>query len=280
MRLLPLSFALALLALPLTGCPHLVRPTQPWSDAQQALRAHDSLRVRIRSLRAEARADQRGSQGRVRGTVLMFVERPDRVRFDVMTQFGPAAALTSDGHTFAMADFRERTFVTGRACPSSIARLLGMPLSSEDIGRLLLGGTPRIESVRETIAVDPDDGHYHLALFGRDGGRQEIELGIRDADEHAPPAEQRLRLLRTELFDARGHTLWRVTYDDYRVVPVGEQGVAIPYEVFFEHPGRDTDTRLRFEDIDVNVTVPDGAFQQTPAPGLRVEEIACDEDAR
>ena len=279
MRLPPLSLVAALGAFLLAGCPHVVRPTQPWSDAQQALRAHDSLRARVRSLRAEARADQRGAQGRVRGTVLMFVERPDRVRFDVMTQFGPAAVLTSDGRTFAMADLRERTFRTGRACPSSIARLLGMPLSSEDVGRLLLGGTPRIESVRETIAVDEEDGRYRIVLYGRDRGRQEIDLGVRAADEHAPPAEQRLRLLRSEVFDARGRTLWRVTYDDYRVVPLGEQGVAVPYEVFFEHPGRESDTRLRFEDIDLNVAVPAGAFEQTPAPGLRVERIACDEDA-
>lgn len=279
MRPLPLALLLVFAALPLAGCPHIVRPTQPWSDARAALRAHDSLRSRVLTLRAEARADQRGADGRVRGTILMFVERPDRVRFDVMTQFGPAAALTSDGHVFAMADFRERRFITGRACASNIARLLGMPLTSAEVGQLLLGGTPRIESVRETIAVDEDDGRYHIVLHGRDGGRQEIELGIRAADEHAPPMEQRLRLLRSEVFDARGKTLWRVTYDDYRVVPLGEQGVAVPYEVFFEHPGRESDTRLRFEDIDLNVTVPDGAFQQSPAPGLRVEEVRCDEDA-
>lgn len=275
----PLSLGLVFTAFLLAGCPHIVRPTQPWSDAQMALRAHDSMRARVLSLRAEARADQRGAQGRVRGTVLMFVERPDRVRFDVMTQFGPAAVLTSDGQTFAMADLRQRTFVTGRACPSNIARLLGMPLTSAEVGQLLLGGTPRIPSVRESIAVDADDGHYRIVLHGRDGGRQEIDLGIRAADEHAPPAEQRLRLLRSEVFDARGKTLWRVTYDDYRVVPLDEQGVAVPYEVYFEHPGRESDTRLRFEDIDLNVTVPEGAFQQSPTPGLRVEEIACDEDA-
>lgn len=276
-RPLTTALVIALFASLLGGCPHIVRPTLPWSDAQRALDAHDSMRARVRSLRAEARADQRGSQGRIRGTLLMFVERPDRVRFDVMTQFGPAAVLTSDGRTFAMADLRERTFVTGRACASNIARLLGMPLTSEEVGRLLLGGTPRIASVRETIEVD-DDGHYHIVLHGRDGGRQEIDLGIRDADELAPPAEQRLRLLRSEVFDARGKTMWRVTYDDYRVVPLDAQGVAVPYEVFFEHPGRESDTRLRFEDIDLNIAVPEGAFEQSPAPGLGVERVGCDED--
>lgn len=69
-----------------------------------------------------------------------------------------------------------------------------------------------------------------------------------------------------------------MTYDDYRVVPIGAQGVAVPYEVFFEHPGRGTDLRLRFEEIALNVRVPEGAFAQTPAPGLAVREARCDED--
>ncbi|MCG8555331.1 MAG: hypothetical protein MJD61_08600, partial [Proteobacteria bacterium] len=57
-------------------------------------------RAGVRGLQAEARVDQRGTEGRVRGTVWMFVERPSRVRFDVMTQFGPASVLTSDGRVF------------------------------------------------------------------------------------------------------------------------------------------------------------------------------------
>ena len=63
----------------------------------QALAAQRAASAPIRSLRAEAKIDQRGQEGRIKGRVLMFVERPDRVRFDAMTQFGPALILTSDG---------------------------------------------------------------------------------------------------------------------------------------------------------------------------------------
>lgn len=272
------AFAVALLVPLLAGCPHIVRPTRPFDDAVRALDTHDALRARVRSLRAEARADQRGPDGRIRGTLLMFVERPDRVRVDVMTQFGPAAVLTSDGARFALSDLRERVFLSGRACASNIARLVAMPLTGADFGQLLLGGTPRIAFSRATIRVDPDDGRYRVVLAGRDGGRQEIDLAVPEADADAPPELQRLRLMRTEMFDARGATLWRVTYDDYRVVRAGALGVAMPYEVNFEHPGRGAELRLRFEEIAVNVDVPEGAFAQTPAPGLEVRVAGCDED--
>jgi hypothetical protein len=273
-----LACAVALLVPLLAGCPRVVRPTRPFDDAVRALDAHAALRARVRSLRAEARADQRGPEGRIRGTLLMFVERPDRVRVDVMTQFGPAAVLTSDGARFALSDLRERVYLAGRACASNIARLVAMPLTGADFGQLLLGGTPRIDFARAAIRVDPDDGRYRVVLAGRDGGRQEIDFALNAADADAPPEAQRLRLVRTEMFDPRGATLWRVTYDDYRVVRAGALGVAMPFVVNFEHPGRGAELRLRFEEIAVNVDVPEGAFAQTPAPGLTVREAGCDED--
>jgi hypothetical protein len=274
------SFAVLLAALALAvlcGCPAaVVRPDQPWQDAEAALRAHASMRRRLTSLRGEARVDQRGEDGgRVRGTVVLLVQRPDRVRFDAMTQFGPAAVLTSDGARFAFADFRERRYLHGPTCPENIGRLLGIPLSGEQVGTLLLGGTPRIVASASAIEVDAATGHYVVSLRGAGGLRQRIELGIREADRRAPPGQQRLRLLRSELFDPRGGLVWRVTYDDYRVVPLGEMGVAMPYEVRFEHPAQGTDTIMRFRELVPNPDLDPEVFHQGPIPGLADEEVPC-----
>ena len=97
------------------------------------------MRRPARVFRGDARVDRRDAEGRIRGTVLMILERPDRVRFDAMTQFGPAAVLTSDGETFALTDLREDRFFVGPTCPQNIARLLGMPLTAEEIAQLLVG---------------------------------------------------------------------------------------------------------------------------------------------
>jgi hypothetical protein len=238
------------------------------------------MRLPARVIRAEARVEQWGRDGRIRGTVMMFIQRPDSVRFDAMTQFGPAAILTSDGSEFALTDLREDRYLTGPTCPQNIARLLGIPMSGAEVTLLLLGDTPRIAAARREIECT-GDGTYLVTLHGAEGRRQEIELDVRDWDrERAPPMEQRLRLVRSEVFTPEGRTEWRATMDDHRVIvdPESEDGmgVAMPFEVRFEHPRENADTTVRFEDIDLNVTVPEAAFVQRARPGIAVEHVTCD----
>ena len=99
--------ACALLAA--SGCAGAIPPpADAYSDGRELLVRHRESREQLNRLQAEARVDQRGREGRVKGSVLMFVERPARVRLDVMTQFGPIAIFTSDGEEFAFSDLREK----------------------------------------------------------------------------------------------------------------------------------------------------------------------------
>ena len=116
----------ALTLLVMTGCPSPPCPTLPFGEAVEVLSSYRDMRRPARVLRAEARVDRRDETGRVRGTVLMYIERDDRVRFDVMTQFGAAAILTSDGERFALTDLRENQYLEGPTCPANIERLLGL----------------------------------------------------------------------------------------------------------------------------------------------------------
>lgn len=272
---------LLVLALPMSAaCGGPACPTLPHTDPDGAISSLRSMRERATVIRAEASVDQRGEEGRVRGTVLMFVERPDHVRFDAMTQFGPAAVLTSDGAHFALTDLRENRFMTGVACPSNIARLLGIRMSGEEVARFLRGDTPLIDAERAEIECT-GDGTYLVRRYAANGQRQEIEIDIREADRTSPPEQQRLRLLRSEVFDEDG-TVWRISYDDYRVVedPRSDasprMGVAFPYRVRFEDPRGNADTLVRFESIDLNVDVPAGVFTQTQRPGIPSEVVECD----
>ena len=139
--------ALLLMSLAVAGCKTAPAcPVQTRTDAAKALDDHADRQAGWQSIKAEARVTQWGRNGRIRGTVLMFLERPDRVRFDVMTQVGPAAVLTSDGETFQLSDLREGTFLHGPTCPENIARLLGISVDAENVLRLLTGDTPTIEA--------------------------------------------------------------------------------------------------------------------------------------
>ena len=215
----------------------------------------------------------------------MFVERPDRVRFDVMTQFGPASTLTSAQGRFALNDHKERRFLKGPSCSSNIARLLGITLSAAEVTAMLLGqvvslAPARAHAVsRSGIRWDPR-GFYRIVLGLPDRRRKELDLALPAEQAGLPLARQKLRLRRVEVFDAQGRSLWRVAYQDYRIVALEGQaarsdGVVMPFRVHFEHQDREQDVLVRFKDMTLNPQIPTSAFQQRPPPGRIVRWVTC-----
>lgn len=256
----------------LSGCPSAVCPAQLHTVPRVALDQQRAATAAVKVIRAEARVDQRSRKGRIKGKVMMFVQRPDRVRFDVMSQFGPVAVLTSDGERFALMDLKDNRYLTGPTCPSNIARMLGIRLSSQEVARVLLGDTPRIEAADEQMQCR--DGAYEVDRRAADGRRQRVVLAVPDSDQALPPDRQRLRVARSELYGADGKLQWRVTFEAYR--SVGNSGVEMPRSVHFEDLVRGEDTLVRFTEIDANVAVPDEVFTQSERPGMVVEEVHCD----
>lgn len=269
----------ALLAGLSASCAGASCPRETFTSAAPLLRSFGSMRTPARAMRAEARVDRRDETGRIRGTVLMLLQRPDRVRFDAMTQFGPAAVLTSDGEEFALSDLRENRFFVGPSCAENIERLLGLPLEGADVARFLFGESPLIEAESEQVVCD--GGHYVVTRTSAEGARQELTFDVRAFDVEAPPTEQRLRLRSSELRDASGAVVWRVRYDDHRVVEdpldteTPRRGVAMPFTIRFELPAHDIDTLVRFSSIDLNPSIPADAFHQEPRDGLTVQPVEC-----
>ncbi len=238
-------------------CPAAVR-----TDPDAALTELDTVNRGWKSLKAEARVTQWADRGRIRGTVLMFLERPTRVRFDVLTQFGPAAVLTSDGEHFQLSDLRENTFLEGPTCPQNIARLLGIEVSSENVVRFLTGDTPVIDAVEKSMECR--DGGHVVRLVGADGTVQELAVAVDDTD-------QRLRLRRSSLQDADGSLIWEATYEDYQTF----EGHRFPTKVRFVDHRRDADTEVRVKALSLDPRIPPDAFEQTPRPGMRLERATC-----
>jgi outer membrane lipoprotein-sorting protein len=265
----------AVLGLLLVGCAGTLRPQYPLKDVNQTLARREASLAALSGIRAEARVDQRAKSGRIRGTVLMFVERSGRVRFDVMTQFGPVAILTSDGTQFAYADFREQRYLTGETCPQNIARLLGVPLTAADTARFLLGGTPIMAFAKSEFRLD-DDGHYRLKLYAATGQRQELDLAVYPSDLKAPAAQQRLYLLRSELFGPNGARIWRVRYEDVETRGSGATTLVLPKRVHIEQAAGQADTLVNFKSIATNPHIPDDTFVQSAVPGMSEEVASCE----
>jgi hypothetical protein len=262
-----------------SGCGGAACPATPIEDASQAIEARRGETARSETLRAEARVTQRGQEGRIRGTVLLLVERPDRVRFDATTQLvGAAAVLTSDGDVFALKDLRENRFLEGPACPENVARLLGIPLAGDEVARFLFGDTPLLPGAETRAPSCTREGTYLIEQRSPDGRRQEIELRVRDEDRAAPAQAQRLQLVRSERFEAGGSTEWRATFDDYRSVRDRRTGerVSLPMQIRFEHPALEADTRVKMKDVDLGIDIPEGAFRQPVPPGMAPEYVPCE----
>jgi outer membrane lipoprotein-sorting protein len=246
------------------GCPVHAR-----TNAAKALADHATRRAGWQSIKAEARVTQWGRDGRIRGTVLMFLERPSRVRFDVMTQLGPVAVLTSDGESFQLSDLREGVFSHGPTCSQNIARLLGMPVEAENVLLFLTGDTPMIAATEQSIECR--EGRYVVTLIAADGMTQEVVFSVDEADRDKMPDEQGLTLRRSTVRGPDGKVRWEATYDDY----VDVQGHAFPTKVRFVDPINDADTLVRVKSISVDPEVPPEVFRQSPSPGMSIEFAPC-----
>jgi outer membrane lipoprotein-sorting protein len=260
----------ALSAALLLGCKSAPScPTQVRTDPVGTLSDHEESQKRWKSLKAEARVTQWGSRGRIRGTVLMFLEQPNRVRFDVMTQLGPVLVLTSDGERFQLSDLREQTFLQGETCPENIGRLLGVSIPADQVLRVLTGDTITIDAIEQSMQCR--DGQYVVTLLGADGSTQEVAFSVVEADREKPPSEQRLNLRRSAERAPGGETRWQATYDDYIEV----DGRFFPTKVRFVDEANDAETEVRVKSISLDVDIPDGAFQQVPAPGMSIDVAQC-----
>ena len=270
-RLVVCSLIAIVAAVPaLPGCKSAPAcPVSVLTDPAATIAGYQARRGEWSSLKVEARVTQWGRRGRIRGTVLMFLEQPNRVRFDVMTQLGPAAVLTTDGERFQLSDFRQKSFLEGETCPQNIARLLGISISPEEVLLLLTGDSVVIDSVSQ--AMQCRDGTYVITLSGADGGTQELSYSVRPEDRERPPSEQRLRLRRSTERGADGVTRWEATYDDYIEV----DGQSFPTRVRFVDQVSGADTEVRVKSVAVDPEVPDEAFHQTPAPGMTMEIATC-----
>lgn len=199
----------------------------------------------------------------------MFLEQPNRVRFDVMTQVGPALVLTSDGETFQLSDLREGTFLTGPTCPQNVARVLGVSIRADQVLRLLTGDTLTIDAIEQTMECR--DGQYVVTLLGGDGSTQEVAFTIQEGDHDKAPSDQRLNLRRSIERAPDGTKRWEATYDDY----VEVDGRYFPTDVRFVDEREKAETAVRVKSIELDPVIPEGAFHQEPAPGMTIDLADC-----
>jgi hypothetical protein len=254
------ALALAALALAAAACrtplPAL-RPL-PGDDPRPAalLDAWSRAAQERRALRGRARLAVDGGGGalHLRAAQILVLERPARLRVEVLGFLNQTAAvLVADGERFELFRAEDRSYETGPLRPGLLWEQAHLALAPHEAIELLLGVPALAPGLRPARAQAAADGRLRLDLAdeaGRLWRRAEFD------------AAGRLHAL--EAFAADGALAWRAEFSAY--APVGGQPVA--HSVSLEVAEGDTRAEIRLRDVELNPVLPPDIFRlRAPEPG-------------
>jgi Domain of unknown function (DUF4292) len=247
------GFIAALLACIVTGCstvtvPPVPRelPTRQWNPGElvDALRQRDQ---QFHSLRALARLDYAGPDGKSSFQEAILVQRPDQLRLETLSFLGAIMIVTVNGREILGYLPREGTFLRGRSTTDNLRRLtkIPLPLELDEITALLLGLPPV-----NTRAAALQTGNA-VTFSTSDGGQDIVSF---ETNEAVPS--------RWERRDADGATAINVTFSDYAATAAG----LFPSRIAIESAAQKRQLQIDYQEPELNTTLGAELFtQQKPA---------------
>ena len=205
-------------------------------------------RAAVHGLRAMARLSYVSPEESRTVRQLVVVERPDRLRIEVLSPFGAVFVLAvADGSLAAWAR-DESTVYRGRASAANLRRYAQIDLAVPTAVDLLLG-TPPLRSDRSSVVSADADS---IELW------QEIDSVVYAA-WFAPDLEP----LRYEQRDSEGRVLLRATFSAY----TGTDAIRLPTQLGIEQPPAQRHIDITFNEPEINPVLPDTAFALTTPSG-------------
>jgi hypothetical protein len=243
--------AACLLALLVAGCRTPVALGPPLSADDPRPRAWvERLAAEaesLRSLRGRARVSIDGSRGAAFARQLLIVERPARLRLEILGMLGQrVAVLATDGVRYDLYRAELPGIETGDVHEEILWEAAGLPLTAEEAVRLALG-TPIGKSARIDSALElGGEGGIRVDLEGSpDAARVTLEF----AAEGQLARYVRRTVAGTAVLDAR--------YGDYRDV----DGRSFAHRIEVEFPAADTHAQILFQSVELNVELPERLFR-------------------
>lgn len=227
----------ALLAVVIGGCA-AVRPLPSAEPGQLPSASHlvavlEGRRASLQGVRALARLRYRSPSRTESARHALAVQRPDRLRFEVLSVIGSMFLLASEQGSFTAWVPSESTVYRGTASPENLAPYLPVGLTVTAIVDHILA-TPPVNS-RTPATVEWDHGRIRLAQHDSDGSRFVWFAN------HELPANYRE-------VDRDGRTAIEVTYDQAdESVPV-----AFMKRITFRFPQSEELLEVSLRDPDVN----------------------------
>lgn len=182
----------------------------------------------------------------------MAVERPGRLRVEVLGLFDQVAALVvTRDETYQFYDVRSGRLEEGRADPEILWRVARIDLSPEEAVGLLLGAPVIEPGLFLADARGYKDGR--VAIARRDGRGVVRERYVFDS---------RGLLLEVQRLGSRGRIIFTAHYSDYRSL-TGPEGSAenFPFDLKMEFPRVEAKAKLVFKQVDLSASLPNSLFE-------------------
>jgi hypothetical protein len=287
--------AAALLGAGLAACTPIPPPKSQFPTADDALTRMKAEYACVNGVQGEAKIDHLSKQGRVRGTLFLLAQNPDRVRFEVVSPFGPTLfLLTSDGKEFRLLDVKNKQFLTGPPKACNLARMTQVPIPGHALVSLLRGEAPVLlhDAAQAKIEWNGDGGFYRLLIDSKHSAREEIHMQVHPKDFEKPWNEQRVRVTNVHI-SQMGVDLYQVDLANHtptktappRVDPDGLEpdvpptgGVCeaeIPLSIHMKVPNTEDDVIFQYKEGVWNPPVITGAFTQQEPGGITKGFVDC-----
>ena len=215
-------------------------PVKSW-EAAQIIDALSQRLGQVRSMRALARVDYSGPDGKRTFQEAVHVQRPNRLRLETLSMLGAILIVTVNDKEIVGYHPREGLFLRGERTKRNLFRYTQIPLELEEITMLLVGLPP----VDEKLAWRQEGSGL---VFSANGRKKDL---VAFESEQAVPT-------RWERFDDAGGVALSARFSDYKTTPHG----LFPLRVFIEAPRQGRKLDIRFEEPELNAALPAELFFQ------------------
>jgi hypothetical protein len=236
-------------------------------------------------LRGSARVSLVGPDFNLNRPQRIVVERPGRVRFEVLALFDQLAAiLVSDGDRYGFYDASTEKISRGYVTPRFLWDLAKIDLAPEQLVGLLLGAPePSPGLARAGVWLEPD-GRIVVAFAWPSGTppagcEMDLERGRFDSACYVDPSaladggelflfDREGRLVEIRSLAASGALRYRAIFEGYEALG-GEGGVVFPKRVTIRSPGVESEARFDWKRVMLASDLSDRLFvlPQARRPG-------------
>jgi len=205
--------------------------------AEEILQQVDARQQALQGLKGLAEVKVSSSQNALRGQQVLFARRPAFLRVETLSPLGtPVLYAVTDGQKLNLYQPGENRYYQGLFRASSLSLALPPDLSPPEVVSFLLGGTPKMNYEKASIAAERKEGLWVLELQSPSQGEIQT-LWVHPQSFYIVHAE----------FSRPGFS-YRVAFDDFR--RTGE--ILFPRRMLLTSADPPTKIEVEFQEMELN----------------------------